>query len=325
MRQHYGWRVSDQLVTVVGRDDISRAAEKIAPWVRRTPVLRLAADELGTPHPPLVLKLEQLQHAGSFKARGAHNLLLTAEVPGSGVVAASGGNFGLAIAHAASRLGHHAAIFVPEISSPAKVQRLRGFGAEVVVGGSFYADAYTASVERASGSGALLAHAYDQPEVVAGAGTCAVELEDQAPEVTTVVVAVGGGGLIGGVAGWLQDGRRVVAAESTGTRTLRAALDAGEPVDVELSGIAADSLGARRIGDLGFAAATRWVDQSVLVPDEAIIDAQRRLWEHARVASEAGGAAALAAVLSGAYIAEPGEQLGVIICGANVNPSSLTG
>ena len=286
-------------------------------------MLRVSADELGSPHPPLVLKLEQLQHAGSFKARGAHNLLLTADVPAAGVVAASGGNFGLAVAHAASRLGHHAAIFVPEVASPAKVERLRGFGAEVVVGGAFYADAYTASVERAESTGALLAHAYDQPEVVAGAGTCAVELEEQAPEVTTVVVAVGGGGLIGGVAGWLQDGKRLVAAESTGTPTLRAALDAGEPVDVNLSGIAADSLGARRIGQLGFAAATRWVDESVLVSDDAIVGAQRRLWEQARVAAEPGGAAALAAVLSGAYVAEAEEQLAVIICGANVDPSTL--
>lgn len=286
-------------------------------------MLRLTADELGAPHPPIVLKLEQLQHAGSFKARGAHNLLLTADVPAAGVVAASGGNFGLAVAHAASRLGHHATIFVPEVASPAKVERLRSFGAEVVVGGAFYADAYTGSVERAESTGALLAHAYDQPEVVAGAGTCAVELEEQAPDVTTVVVAVGGGGLIGGIAGWLQDDKRVVAAESTGTPTLRAALDAGEPVDVDLSGIAADSLGARRIGNLGFAAASRWVDQSVLVPDEAIVDAQRRLWEHARIAAEPGGAAALAAVLNGAYTAEPGEKLGVIICGANVDPSSL--
>ena len=317
--------MSEQLVTVVGREEIGRAAEQITPWVRRTPVLRLAADELGTPHPPLVLKLEQLQHAGSFKARGAHNLLLTADVPASGVVAASGGNFGLAIAHAAARLGHHAAIFVPEVASPAKVSRLRGFGAEVVVGGAFYADAYAASVERAEATGGLLAHAYDQPEVVAGAGTCAVELEEQAPEVTTVVVAVGGGGLIGGVAGWLQDGKRVVAAESTGTPTLRAALDAGEPVDVDLSGIAADSLGARRIGALGFAAASRWVDESVLIPDEAIVDAQRRLWDHARVAAEPGGATALAAALTGVYAAEPGERLGVIICGANVDPGTLRG
>lgn len=315
--------MSDQLLTVVGRDEISAAARQIEPWVRRTPVLSLAADELGIPHPPVVLKLEQLQHAGSFKARGAHNLLLSADVPASGVVAASGGNFGLAIAHAASRLGHHAAIFVPEISSPAKVDRLRALGAEVVVGGAFYADAYTASVERATATGALLAHAYDQLEVVAGAGTCGLELEEQAPDVTTVLVAVGGGGLIGGVAGWLQDGKRVIAVESTGTPTLRAALDAEEPVDVELSGIAADSLGARRIGELGFAAATRWVDEAVLVSDEAIVDAQRRLWDHARVAAEPGGVTALAAVLSGVYTADPTERLAVIICGANVDPATL--
>ena len=288
-------------------------------------MLVLEADELGCPHPAVVLKLEQLQHAGSFKARGAHNLLLTAKVPEAGVVAASGGNFGLAIAHAAGRLGHKATIFVPEISSPAKVERLRTLGAEVVVGGAFYADAYSASVEHAAVTGALLAHAYDQAEVVAGAGTCAVELEEQAPDFTTVVVAVGGGGLIGGVAGWLQNGRRVIAAESTGTPTLRAALDAGEPVDVELSGIAADSLGARRIGALGFAAATRWVDEAVLVEDQAIVDTQRRLWDHARIAAEPGGAAALAAVLSGSYRPSPDERLAVIVCGANVDPASLRG
>lgn len=308
---------------VIGRETIAQAARQVAPWIRRTPILTLDVDELGCPHPPLVLKLEQLQHAGSFKARGAHNLLLTAEVPQAGVVAASGGNFGLAIAHAAGRLGHHAAIFVPTVASPAKVNRLRSLGAEVVVGGAFYADAYEASVERAKETGALLAHAYDQPEIVAGAGTCAVELEKQAPDVTTVVVAVGGGGLIGGIAGWLQDGKRVIAVESTGTPTLRAALDAGHPVDVELSGIAADSLGARRIGQLGFEAATRWVDESVLVTDEAIVDAQRRLWAHVRVAAEPGGATALAAVLCGAYKASSEERVAVIICGANVDPSSL--
>lgn len=309
---------------MVGREEIAAAARKIAPWVRRTPILALEADELGTAHPPIVLKLEQLQHAGSFKARGAHNLLLTVDVPAAGVVAASGGNFGLAIAHAAGRLGHHAAIFVPTVASPAKVDRLRAFGAEVVVGGAFYADAYEASLERARETGALLAHAYDQPEIVAGAGTCAVELQDQAPETTTVVVAVGGGGLIGGIAGWLQDATRVVAAESNGTPTLRAALDAGEPVDVDLSGIAADSLGARRIGDLGFAAATRWVDEAVLVSDDAIVDTQRRLWEHARVAAEPGGATALAAVISGAYDPAPEERLAVIVCGANLDPAALS-
>ena len=312
-----------QPATPVDRGAIAEAAGRVAPWVRRTPILRLEADELGCAHPPLVLKLEQLQHAGSFKARGAHNLLLTAAVPEAGVVAASGGNFGLAIAHAAGRLGHQASIFVPEISSPAKVERLRALGADVVVGGAFYADAYAASVAHAARAGGLLAHAYDQPEVVAGAGTCAVELEEQAPEVTTVLVAVGGGGLIGGVAGWLQDGRRIVAAESTGTPTLRAALDAGEPVDVELSGVAADSLGARRIGTLGFAAATRWVDEAVLVEDSAIVDTQRRLWEHARVAAEPGGATALAALLSGAYRPAADERLAVIVCGANLDPGSL--
>ena len=307
----------------IGRDEIAQAARRVGPWIRRTPVLTLEADELGTPHPPIVLKLEHLQHSGSFKARGAHNLLLTADIPASGVVAASGGNFGLAIAHAAGRLGHHATIFVPDISSPAKVDRLRSLGAEVVVGGAFYADAYDASLDHASATGALLAHAYDQPEVVAGAGTCALELEEQAPEAKTVVVAVGGGGLIAGVAGWLQDTKRIVAVESTGTPTLRAAVDAGHPVDVDLSGIAADSLGARRIGTLGFAAAQRWVDGSVLVTDEAIVDAQRRLWAHARIAAEPGGATALAGVLSGAVAAGPGERLAVIVCGANLDPSTL--
>ncbi|HUR48106.1 MAG TPA: threonine/serine dehydratase [Acidimicrobiales bacterium] len=310
-------------VLMVTRAEIAAAAENVRPWVRRTPILRLEADELGIPHPPLTLKLEQLQHAGSFKARGAHNLLLTVDVPSAGVVAASGGNFGLAIAHAAGRLNHHAAIFLPEVSSAAKVARLRSFGAEVVIGGAFYAEAYEASVERATSTGALLAHAYDQAEVVAGAGTCAVELEEQAPDFTTVVVAVGGGGLIGGIAGWLQDEKRVIAVESTGTPTLRSALDAGNPVDVDLSGIAADSLGARRIGSIGFEAARRWVDDAVLVADDAIIDAQRRLWDHARVAAEPGGATALAAVLSGVYQPEADERLAVIICGANLDPSTL--
>jgi len=316
------------MTKVVGRDEIAEAARQVAPWVRRTPILTIEANELGTAHPPLVLKLEQLQHTGTFKARGAHNLLLTADaspagVPAAGVVAASGGNFGVAIAHAAGRLGHRATVFVPEISSPTKLERLRHLGAEVVVGGAFYADAYEASVEQAGRTGALLAHAYDQPEVVAGAGTCAVELEEQVPDATTVLVAVGGGGLIGGVAGWLQERVRVVAVESTGTPTLHAALDAGEPVDVDLSGIAADSLGARRIGAIGFQAAKRWVDGSVLVTDEAIVDAQRRLWDHVRVAAEPGGATALAALLSGGYQPSASERVAVIICGANVDPATL--
>lgn len=302
------------------RDDIRAAAAAIARRVRRTPVLdvgRVVASE------HVSLKLELLQLSGTFKARGAYATLLSQSVPPAGVVAASGGNFGAAIAYAAHDLGHAATVFVPETAPAAKVDRLRALGATVVAVGDRYAHALEASLAYADDTGALFAHAYDQPLVVAGAGTCAMEIDEQVPDVDTVLVAVGGGGLVGGVASWLRGATRVIAVETETTPTLHAALAAGEPVDVEVSGVAASALGATRIGDIGFAAAQQWVARSLLVSDDDVVRAQRWLWDECRTATEPGGAAALAALLSGAYRPGDGERVVVIVCGANVDPATL--
>lgn len=307
----------------ITRDDIEAADQRIAPWVRRTPVLELEPGAFDVPG-RLTLKLEQLQHSGSFKARGAFNLLLNRSVPESGVVAASGGNFGLAIAFAARVLGHHATIFVPESSAPAKQAKLRALGANLVVTGRFYADALAASQKRVEATGALFAHAYDQVEVVAGAGTCGRELDRQQAALDTVLVATGGGGLIGGISTWYGGRTRVISVESKQTSTLASALAAGEPVDVELGGVAADALGARRIGNLGFHAAQRWVDRALLVSDEAILAAQQALWNTARIACEPASAAPLAALMTGAYQPAGDERVCLIICGANLDPASLS-
>jgi len=298
------------------REDIAVAADLIAPRIRRTPVLEMPGG--------IVLKLELLQVSGTFKARGAYHLLMSSEVPAAGVVAASGGNFGLAIAYAARDLGHHATVFVPETAPSAKADRLRALGAEVVMIGTRYEQALAASIAHGDDSGALFAHAYDQPAVVSGAGTCALEIADQVPDVDTVLVAVGGGGLIGGVASWFRGGVRVVAVETESTPTLHSALVAGVPVDVEVSGVAASALGATRIGSIGFAAARQWVDRSLLVHDDDVVRAQRWLWDEARLVSEPGGATALAALLSGAYRPEDGERVVALVCGANVDPASIT-
>ncbi len=267
----------------------------------------------------MVAKLELLQHAGSFKARGAMHLV--GGLPeGQPVVAASGGNFGLAVAWAARQTGHAATIFVPEVASPAKQEALRGLGADLRVVPGFYADALAAATAHAAEVGGAWAHAYDQPAIVAGAGTCGREFLEQAADLDVVLVAVGGGGLIGGVATWLGTRDRpvrVVGVETTGTPTLHAAMAAGHPVDVEVSGRAADSLGARRVGSLGFAAAQAHVEQVVLVDDGAVRDTQRRLWGEARILAEPGGAAAAAALVSGRYRPGPGERVGVIVCGGN--------
>lgn len=303
-------------------DDVDAAAARIASFVRTTPVLVVEAAGLGTAV-PVMLKLDLLQPTGSFKVRGAFNLLASGSVPAAGVVAASGGNFGLAVAHAARTLGHHAAIFVPDSSPRAKIDRLAAFGADVHVVPGFYADSLAAAEAYRAGSGALWAHAYDQPEVVAGQGTCARELEAQAPALDTVLVAVGGGGLVGGVATWLADRVRVVAVETQGCPTLHAALAAGKPVDVEVGGLCASSLGARRAGMLGFAAATRWVDDSLLVSDDDVREAQHRLWEACRLVAEPGGAAAVAALTAGVYRPAPDERVAAIVCGANVDPATV--
>jgi threonine dehydratase len=306
----------------VTRDDVEAAQRRLDGRVRRTPVLVTSPGDLGLDL-EVRLKLEVLQHTGSFKARGALHLLLAREVPAGGVVAASGGNFGLAIAWAAQQLGHPAHVFVPDSSPPAKVDRLRTHGAEVHVVPGTYQQALDASREHLERHGGLAAHAYDQPEVVAGQGTAAAELAAQAPDLDTVLVAVGGGGLLGGVAAWYGDRMRVVAVETEGTPTLHRALAEGRPVDVAPEGLCVSSLGATRIGDLGFAAARRWVDASLLVADVAVREAQYRLWDACRLAAEPGGVTALAALTSGAYEPEPGERVGVLVCGANVDPAEV--
>jgi threonine dehydratase len=265
----------------------------------------------------LELKLECLQHSGSFKARGAFTNLLTRDVPDAGVVAASGGNHGAAVAYAAMRLGHKATIFVPSISTPAKIDRIRSLGADLVVGGDRYADALAASQEFAAGSGALQVHAYDQPETLLGQGTLGKEIEQDLPEIDTLLVAVGGGGLIGGVAAWYQGRIKVVAVEPEQAPTLNHALAAGRPVDAPAGGIAADSLAPRQVGQLMFPLARNYVAQSVLVSDDDIRAAQKALWDRARIVTEPGGAAAFAAILSGSYVPEADERVAVLVCGAN--------
>jgi len=308
----------DDSDVAISRSDVEEAAARIVGHVRETPVAVLEEGDFDL-DARLTLKLELLQHSGSFKARGAFNRILSSSVPSAGVVAASGGNHGAAVAYAARSLGYRAEVFVPEVSSPFKVDLIRRYGAEATVGGAFYADAYAASTERAAETGALVVHAYDQPEVVAGQGTLGRELHRQAPNLDTVLVAVGGGGLIGGTAAYYRGEARVVGVEPELAPTLHAALQRGEPVDVETGGIAADSLGARRAGGLAFSVARRYVHGVVLVEDAAIREAQRALWRSLRLVAEPGGAIALAALLSGRYRPEPGERIGVLICGGNAD------
>lgn len=275
---------------------------------------------------PVCLKLEMLQHAGSFKPRGAFNRILGAAasgpLPADGVIAASGGNHGLAVAHVARQLGIAAQIFVPEAASSVKVARIRALGAAVSVTGAMYADAYDACLRHASTSGALFVHAYDQPEVVAGQGTLGRELMAQV-DVDTVLVAVGGGGLAAGVRLGIGPAVKLVAVEPERIPTLHAALAAGRPVDVEVGGVAADSLGARRIGDLAFEVLTAHQVHSILVTESAIVQTRQLLWDRLQLVVEPGGATAAAALLSGAYVPEPGERVAAIICGANTDPSDL--
>jgi threonine dehydratase len=299
---------------------IEQAAARIAPHVRVTPCISLEPRAFGSAA-QLTLKLELLQHTGSFKPRGAFNRILSAAVPESGVIAASGGNHGAAVAYAARQLGHVAEIFVPEPTPDLKVDRLRRYGARVMLVGANYAEAYAASRERAHQTGALEVHAYDQAEVLAGQGTLARELERQADALDTVLVAVGGGGLIGGVAAWFAGRVTVIGVEPERCPTLHTAREAGEPVDVEVSGVAADSLGARRIGSLAFAIAQQFVQDVLLVTDEEIRQTQRALWESLRVLAEPGGAAALAGLRSGKYQPRLGERVGIIVCGGNTDPA----
>jgi threonine dehydratase len=308
------------LKAMTSPDRIAAAAQRLAPYLRITPVIELEPRAFGAPA-QLALKLELLQHTGSFKPRGAFNRILSAQVPESGVIAASGGNHGAAVAYVARTLGQVAEIFVPEPTPDLKVDRLRRYGARVVLIGANYAEAYAASRERARETGALEVHAYDEVDVVTGQGTLAREFERQVDALDTVLVAVGGGGLIGGVAAWFAGRVRVVGVEPERCPTLYAAREAGEIIDVDVSGVAADSLGARRIGSLAFSIAQRHVDSVVLVTDEEIRAAQRNLWDRLRILAEPGGATALAGLLSGKFQSKPGERVGVIVCGGNTDPA----
>jgi threonine dehydratase len=306
--------------------DVRDAYARIAPRVRRTPLF--AADAEPSRGGAVTLKLELLQHAGSFKARGAFMNLLSARVPAAGVAAASGGNHGVAVALAANKLGYAARIFIPEIASPAKVAAIAAQRAEVVIGGARYADAQAACDRYAAESGALVVHPYEGASTVAGAGTVALEWEEDQGKLglqplDTVLVAVGGGGLLAGVATWWGKRVKIVGVEPVGSRCLHAALEAGHPVDVPVESIAADALGAKRVGELAFAVAREAVDHVALVQDDAIRAAQRELWTRYRIAAEPAGAAALGALVSGAYRPHSGESVGVLVCGGNVVPASL--
>jgi threonine dehydratase len=302
-------------------DDVRGAAERIAGRVRRTPVL-----ELGERHgASVVAKLELLQHTGSFKPRGAFNKLLSSEVPPAGVIAASGGNFGSAVAYAAREVGVPAEIFIPSTSPKAKVARVRGYGGAVTIVDGYYAEAQAALAARQAETGALMMHPFDQPEVIAGQGTIGIELDDQVPDLDTVLVAIGGGGLIAGIAAWFRRRVRVVGVEPVQSATMAAALAAGEPVVAEVGGVAADPLGSARVGDQTFPIVRDHVDGVVLVDDGAIRDAQRAYWVECRTIVEPGGAAAFAALRSGAYRPEPGERVCVLASGANCDPSTVTG
>ena len=307
---------------MVSRADIAAAASRIASHVRHTPVLRVAGVELGVPC-PVTLKLELLQHAGSFKPRGAFNRLLSDRLPEAGVIAASGGNHGAAVAYAARALGVPAEIFVPALTPAAKVARIASYGARLVRTGETYAEALQASRARQAETGAMEVHAYDHPAVLAGQGTVAREFEQDAPEVTHVLVATGGGGLIGGMAAWYAGGTQVISVEPATCPALHDALDAGRPLDAPVGGIAADSLGARQVGALMFPLAQRYVSDAVLVPDTAIAAAQRLLWDRFRLVAEPGGATALAGLLSGAFVPPDGSHVGVLVCGGNTDPAKV--
>jgi threonine dehydratase len=307
----------------ITQSEIADTHEIIAPFLRVTPVVVTDGREFDLGAFPLILKLELLQFAGSFKSRGAFANLLTRAVPPAGVVAASGGNHGVAVAYAARQVGTPARIYVPSVASPAKVERIRSFGADLHTVGDTYADALAASEAWASESGALPVHAFDQRETVRGQGSLAREMQRQAGDLDTVLVAVGGGGLISGVAAWYGGTVRVIGVEPQAAPTLSMAWTAGGPVDAPAGGIAADSLAPRRVGDLTFAIARRFVERVLLVDDEAIVRAQRILWRELRIVAEPGGAAAFAALTSGAYRPAEGERVAVIVCGGNTDAVTL--
>ncbi len=303
---------------------VADGAQTIRPSIRHTPVVAADLADFGLPAHPLRLKLELLQHSGSFKARGAFANLLTRAVPAAGVVAASGGNHGAAVAYAARKLGMPANIFVPTISSPAKLERIRGYGATVHVVGERYAEALAGSEAFAATSGALPVHAFEQIETLLGQGTLGRELEEDCRDIDTLLVAVGGGGLIGGIAAWFAGRVRIVAVEPEGSPTLFDAFEAGRPVDSRAEGIAADSLAPKRVGDLMFPLAQAYVQKPVLVSDDDIRAAQRTLWDGLRVVAEPGGAAAFAALLSGKYRPAADERTAVLVCGGNTTAVSFS-
>jgi threonine dehydratase len=296
---------------------IAKAYQTIRPHIRRTPGVEVDGSDFGLDGITLVFKLESLQHSGSFKARGAFANLLMREVPAEGVVAASGGNHGTAVAFAAMKLQKPARIFVPEVASPTKLERIREYGADLVVTGERYADALAASEIWAAQSGALAVHAYDQAETLLGQATVGLEFEEQYPDLDSLMVAVGGGGLIGGIASWYSSRINLIGVEPEAAPTLTRALEAGRPVDAEAGGIAADSLAPKRVGEMMFPIAQAHVQKVLLVSDDAIQDAQRALWKVLRVVAEPGGAAAFAALLSRRYQPRPGERVGVLVCGGN--------
>ncbi|WP_341894683.1 threonine/serine dehydratase [Ferrovibrio terrae] len=309
---------------VVDRAAIAANYPRIAPYIRRTPVMAVNGADFGLPLPELQLKLELLQHSGSFKPRGAFTSLLAREIPKAGVVAASGGNHGAAVAYAAMVLQVPAKIFVPSIAAPMKIARIRGYGADLVVGGDRYADALAAGEAWLAQSGAMAIHAYDQPETLIGQGSVGLELEQQVPEIDTLLVAVGGGGLIGGIAAWYGGKVKVVAVEPEAAPTLHMALKAGHPVDAPAGGVAADSLAPKQVGGLMFPIAQKGVAASVLVTDDAIREAQKALWDKLRLVAEPGGAAAFAALLSGRYVPKQGEKIAVLVCGSNPTDLAFT-
>jgi threonine dehydratase len=320
---------------VISRDDIRSTYETIRPFIRRTPVIQADLSELselsglnspgavGGPWPVATLKLEQLQCAGSFKARGAFTNLLLREVPTAGVVAASGGNHGVAVAYAARRRGVPAKIFVPTVSAPAKIERIRSLGADLVVTGERYADALAAAQAWEQSSGAMSVHAYDQRETLLGQGTLALELAGQAGDLDTVLVPVGGGGLIGGIASYFAGAVRVIGVEPDGAPTLTRARAEGRPADAPAGSVAADALAPRRVGELVFPITQSFVEDVVLVDDASILAAQRALWQALRIAAEPAACVGIAALLTGAYKAAPGEHVAVVISGANMAPAQL--
>jgi threonine dehydratase len=314
--QHHELTAAD-VGTVVTRHGIHAVEPLIRPYLRHTPAITVDRADFGLPPGPLVLKLEQLQHGGSFKARGAFANLLLRDLPTAGVVAASGGNHGAAVAFAARALGVRARIYVPHVSSPAKIARIRSYGADLVVAGDTYSDALAASQEWTAASGALPIHAYDQAETMLGAGTVGMELAAQAPDATQVLASVGGGGLLAGVSAWYAGQVQVVGVEPEGAPTLTAAMRAGRPVDAAAGSVAVDSLAPRQVGELTFAIIRQNAAKVLLVDDDAIVRTQKLLWETLRVVAEPGGCAALAALVSGRCEPAPGETVAVVISGAN--------